>query len=197
MTALTETYKSIGPLEREGAGPELTHARWGYMITSQDQSGLGARLGYLAFRCFGIALLLAAFGLWLAPGSSMNAEILPLKLGVSVLFLLTGGVAVWSSGDDRRDEMQVDLERKELRRGYRRGNGRFVTIADLPLSDAGDLFLTRMGQGPGAAVLYVRRKSSPQALEIAIGPEDLLIPLQQRVTQDIRRARQLKNRSHK
>lgn len=193
MAALTETYKSIMPLEREDAGPELTHARWGYMITSQDGSGLASRLGYLAFRYFGVVLLLAAVGLWMAPGTSMDEGVVPLKLGVSVLFLLTGGVALWSSGNDRRDEMQVDLERQELRRGYRRGNGRFVTVADLPLSDAGDLFLTRMGQGP--SVLYVRRKSSPQALEIASGPEDLLIPLQQRVTQDIRRTREAQNRS--
>lgn len=185
MSMLIDTYQNLKPIGGDNYGPELTHTRWGYMITSQDAAGIAARAGYLVVRYFGIVMVLVAIGLWIAPGTSVHPEVLPLKLGVSVLFFIVGSVAIWGSGNDRRDEMQVDLERQEFRRGIRRANGRFVTLAELPLRDAGEVFLTRGIQNAGEAVLYIRRKSVPQALEIAVGPEDLLLPLQQRVAKDL------------
>ncbi|WP_424942890.1 hypothetical protein [Aliiroseovarius crassostreae] len=186
MSVLIETYQNVKPIGRDNDGPELTHTRWGYMITSQDAGGIATRAGYLVVRYFGIVMALVAIGLWIAPGTSVHPEVLPLKLGVSALFFIVGAVAVWGSGNDRRDEMQVDLERQEFRRGIRRANGRFVSLVELPLRDAGELFVTRGLQNAGEAVLYIRRKSAPQALEIAAGPEDLLLPLQQRVAKDLR-----------
>lgn len=40
---------------------------------------------------FGVALLMAALGMWLVPGSAWDAELLTIKMGLS-LFLLIGGL---------------------------------------------------------------------------------------------------------
>lgn len=47
-------------------------------------------IGRLCARFFGLALIFAALGIWLAPGASWETEILILKAGVSFFFALTG-----------------------------------------------------------------------------------------------------------
>ncbi|WP_238364423.1 hypothetical protein [Mesobacterium pallidum] len=50
---------------------------------------------------FGAALLLAALGLWLVPGSSWSAELLLIKLSMTALFGL-GGLSFVQAGRLRR-----------------------------------------------------------------------------------------------
>ncbi|MBT2131147.1 hypothetical protein [Aliiroseovarius lamellibrachiae] len=189
MSVVVEGIQVVRPRGQDNNGPELTHARWGYMITSQEAAGLFTRLGLGFARYIGAIFLLVAAGLWLLPGTSVHPEVLSFKISVTVLFGLLGGVAVWGSANEHRDEMQVDLERQELRRGIRHANGRFVSTVDLPLRDAGELFLSTPERVGEDAVLYVRRANAPQALEIAFGAEDLLFPLLQRISADLARER--------
>lgn len=189
MSVLVEEIQVVRPRGQDNGGPELTHTRWGYMITSQEAVGVLTRLGLGIARYIGVVLLLVAAGLWILPGTSVHPEVMSLKIAVTVLFCLLGFAAIWSSANDRRDEMQVDLERQELRRGIRHANGRFVSTVDLPLRDAGDLFLSTPKRAGDDAVLYIRRASAPQALEVAAGAEDLLFPLLQRISADLNRER--------
>lgn len=98
MSVLIETYQNVKPIGRDNDGPELTHTRWGYMITSQDAGGIATRAGYLVVRYIGIVMALVAIGLLIAPGTTVHPEVLPLKLGVSALFFIVGAVAVWAAG---------------------------------------------------------------------------------------------------
>ncbi len=140
-------------------------------------------------RYIGVVLLLVAVGLWVLPGTSVHPDVMSLKIAVTVLFCLLGFAAIWGSANDSRDEMQVDLEHQMLRRGIRHANGRFVSTVNLPLRDTGDLFLATPKKVGDDAVLYIRRASAPQALEVAAGAEDLLFPLLQRISADLNRER--------
>ncbi|UWP96356.1 hypothetical protein K3X48_05065 [Aliiroseovarius crassostreae] len=188
MSVLINDINDVKSLGSEDQGPELTHTRWGYMITSCDAAGVAMRAGYLLLRYGGIVLFLVAVGLWVMPGASVHPDIIPFKIGVSVLFALLGSVLFWSGTNDRCGETQVDLERRQLRRGLRRANGRFSVVAEMPLQQAGDLFVSRPAYEGDDAVLYVRRNDAPLAFEVAAGPEDLLYPLLKRIKADMRRA---------
>lgn len=189
MSVLVDGIQIAKASGRANAGPELTHTRWGYMITSQDAAGAFRRIGFGVMRFLGAALLLAVAGMWLLPGTSVHPEVLSFKIALSVLFGLLGLSAMWGSVENCRDEMQVDLERQELRRGTRQTNGRFVPTVELPLKDAGELFLSKSRRSGEDAVLYTRRLSAPQALEIAAGAEDILSPMLQRIKSDLSRER--------
>lgn len=187
MSVLTDSFDHVRLINPENDGPELTHTSWGYMITSHDAAGFAVKAGYSLMRYFGIVLILVAVGLWVLPGTSVHAEVMPFKIGLSVLFAVLGGISIWNSANDRREEAQLDLERCEFRRGIRHANGRFAVLTKLALKDAGELFVSRPSHQGEDAVLYLRRANAPQALEVASGPEDLLFPLLQRITSDLNR----------
>ncbi len=189
MSVLVDEIQIVKPSRYDNDGPELTHTRWGYMITSQEAAGVVRRIGFGLVRYVGAVLLLVAAGMWVLPGTSVHPDVLSFKIALTVLFGLLGIGALWGSADVCRDEMQVDLERQELRRGIRHTNGRFISTVVLPLKDAGELFLSKPKQAGEEAVLYIRRISAPQALEIAAGAEDLLFPILQRITSDLMRER--------
>ena len=117
MTAITDISTSTGMPE---APHMISGERW---LTRSAQ-----RLG-------GIALVLAAIGLWIAPGAGMDADVALFKLGVAVA-LGFAGLAVMQAG---RAQPAVAFEIDTLRREVRlvRGNGRNrsvvsrISIADL------------------------------------------------------------------
>lgn len=188
MSVLIDNFQAARQLVTDDDGPELIHTRWGYIITSRDAAKLAMRTGYLFMRYVGIVLVLAAVGLWILPGTSVHGDVIPFKLGVSVLFVILGIVGIWNGVDDRCEETQIDLERREVRRGVRRANGQFVMCSDMALRDAGDLYMVAPSREDSGAVLYLRCARSDRALELAKGPEDLLFPLQRRIAMDLKRA---------
>lgn len=75
-----------------------------FMDLSSTRSGAPAGANHL-FRAvstlFGAALVLAALGLWLVPGSSWSAELMLIKLSMTALFAL-GGLSFLQAGRLRR-----------------------------------------------------------------------------------------------
>jgi len=88
-----------------------------------------------AQRLGGVALLLAALGLWVMPGMSFDADLALFKLGVSVV-LGFAGLAIMQAGRVRRAiEIEIDTVRREVRLVRGRGRGKALvsrtSIADL------------------------------------------------------------------
>lgn len=82
-----------------------------------------ARVGQ---RLAGAALVLAAFGMWIAPGASFDGDIALFKLGVS-LVLGFAGLAISNAGRSvPAIEVEIDTVRREVR--LMRGKGRARTL---------------------------------------------------------------------
>lgn len=99
------------------------------MINGQRLLARGAqRLG-------GAALLLASLGLWIAPGSSWDADTALFKLGVSVALALTGMIIMQSGRAVPAIEVEIDTVRREVRLVRGKGRARSLVsrtaIADL------------------------------------------------------------------
>lgn len=75
----------------------------------------GRMLVRAAQRLSGVALVVAALGLWIAPGSSWESEIMLFKLILSITAVLAGFGLMQSSAKPNTPEVKIDLIRREVR----------------------------------------------------------------------------------
>jgi len=66
-------------------------------------------------RVLGVALVLAATGLWLTPGSNFGSDVMLFKVGLSVLSLMLGASLMLSGQKPALPDIQIDTLRRELR----------------------------------------------------------------------------------
>ena len=80
------------------------------------------------FQIAGTALILSAPGMWVLPGSQYEAEVVLIKLGVSVFFLLCGMALLMRNHVDNQPEAYFDPIRSELRVLQKNDRGRPQTV---------------------------------------------------------------------
>lgn len=69
----------------------------------------------LLFRVAGTALIFSSAAMWVMPGSQLGADILLIKLGLSITFLLSGLAMVMIHHVDNRPDAYFDPIRNEVR----------------------------------------------------------------------------------
>ena len=82
----------------------------------------------LMFRIIGTALVLSAAGMWLMPGSQYGAEVVLIKLGVSVFFFLCGLALLMRNHQDAQPDAYFDSIRNEVRVLQKNNRGRPQTV---------------------------------------------------------------------
>lgn len=82
----------------------------------------------ILFRIAGTALLLSASGMWLMPGSQFTADVVLIKLGVSVFFFLCGLALLMRNHVDNQPDAYFDPIRGELRVLQKNNRGRPQTV---------------------------------------------------------------------
>ncbi len=68
-----------------------------------------------AQRLIGVSLLIAALGVWIAPGATWDADIMLFKLILSVVGVIAGMGLISASGTPRAPEVHIDTIRREVR----------------------------------------------------------------------------------
>ncbi|WP_120632820.1 hypothetical protein [Ruegeria sp. EL01] len=79
-------------------------------------------------RVFGAILILSAFSMWLMPGSVVGADVWPLKLAASMLFLIIGVSLLTIEILDPRPDAYFDPIRQEVRVLQKNEEGRPQTV---------------------------------------------------------------------
>ncbi|PCH67180.1 MAG: hypothetical protein COC12_11895 [Rhodobacteraceae bacterium] len=82
----------------------------------------------LMFRIVGTAMVLSASGMWLMPGSQNTADLVLIKLGVSVFFFLLGLALLMRNHSDNQPDAYFDPIRGELRVLQKNNRGRPQTV---------------------------------------------------------------------
>ncbi|MGC1495107.1 MAG: hypothetical protein WA790_04810 [Sulfitobacter sp.] len=77
--------------------------------------GGGRMLVRAAQRLMGVALIIAALGLWLAPGASWESDVMLFKLILSITAGLAGLGLMQSSATPQAPEVEIDTIRREVR----------------------------------------------------------------------------------
>ncbi|MES0860872.1 hypothetical protein ABLN87_00780 [Ruegeria sp. SCPT10] len=79
-------------------------------------------------RVVGAFLIVSAFSMWLMPGSVIGAEVWPIKLAASMLFLIIGVSLLTIELMDPRPDAYFDPIRREVRILQKNENGRPQTV---------------------------------------------------------------------
>ncbi|WP_319544826.1 hypothetical protein [Ruegeria conchae] len=86
------------------------------------------RARMVLMRVVGAFLILSAFSMWLMPGSVMGAEVWPIKLAASMMFLIVGVSLLTIEVMDSRPDAYFDPIRREVRILQKNENGRPQTV---------------------------------------------------------------------
>ncbi|MGD9864389.1 MAG: hypothetical protein AB7S99_14370 [Pseudodonghicola sp.] len=113
---------------------EMDHAGFGPMHGVCDEGAVtvaySPRLGLDAvlFRGMGTFLVMTAAAMWFLPGSQTDADLIVMKLGVSLFFLLCGVALLMLHDGANRPAACFDPIRRELRVMAMAGDGRVQTV---------------------------------------------------------------------
>ncbi len=80
------------------------------------------------FRMLGAFLIVSAFSMWLMPGSVIGAEVWPIKMVASLMFLILGVSLLTLEVLDPRPDAYFDPIRREVRVLQKNENGRPQTV---------------------------------------------------------------------
>ncbi|WP_240482107.1 hypothetical protein [Ruegeria marisrubri] len=86
------------------------------------------RARLILFRALGAFLVMSAFAMWVLPGSVFSAEVLPIKAGASLLYLVFGVVLLTLEFVGERPDAYFDPIRREVRVLQKNENGRPQTV---------------------------------------------------------------------
>jgi len=82
----------------------------------------------ILFRVLGAFMIVGAFSMWLMPGAVMGAEVWPIKLVASLLFLIVGVSLLTIEVVDHRPDAYFDPIRREVRVLQKSERGRPQTV---------------------------------------------------------------------
>lgn len=80
------------------------------------------------FRVLGTFLVVSSFSMWLMPGSVIGADVWPIKLAASMMFLIVGVSLLTIEVLDPRPDAYFDPIRREVRVLQKNENGRPQTV---------------------------------------------------------------------
>lgn len=119
-------------------GAPLGFNKTGILSLSQSQAlpEMAGAMGRAVMVFAGVVLCLAAFGLWLVPEAVSNPESQVIRAGLTCLFVGVG-FALFHKGRDVPPaiEVELDLQRAELRHIARASNGAGRVVMRAPLAD--------------------------------------------------------------
>ena len=118
-------------------------ARAGQRPLIEKQAARGRRPARRAFagvlRFAGVVLMLAAVGIWILSVPLLDAEMMLVRLAVSVLFMCCGLMLLHAGRRQGRDEIHLDPRSRELRHVHRGRDGIARTRRSLSLADIGGI----------------------------------------------------------
>ncbi|MCP5036960.1 MAG: hypothetical protein GY945_05090 [Rhodobacteraceae bacterium] len=164
---------------------EVNPTLWGYVLISTfDQE---PPVGVIAMlrKILGVGLMIAAMALWLAPEAMAGAEIIEMKLALTTLYVALGTLFLHRARQVIRREVQVDLEGRELRSGFRNLSGSFSLECVHAFEDVDVVSLWDADHDPDMAWLLLQLADSDFALVAARGPKAKLDPYRVRLAKDL------------
>ena len=148
---------------------EISETFWGYIVRAPQDRFDRETVMESAMRFFGLILILLAYGQWLLPSSLFAENVMVLKSAFSVIFAGTGVAMYVAAGRGFRQEVQIDLGRREVRFALRNTRRQSRLTHRLPMDGVESAFIKRSKADGGEAVLYFRLFGVEAPLEVVAG----------------------------
>lgn len=171
----------------------LNETFWGYVIRPNRTAINRAAYGEMAASFSGVLLAMAAYGQWLLPGTINSVEVLPFKIFSTVVFAVFACLLYLIARRGLCAEVQVDIQRKEIRTARRNRHGVSTQIDTLPFHDVGSVFIKRAKAPVARDKLYIRPSDNQPLIDVVVGSSSVLEPIMQRLSDDLREGNTLKD----
>jgi hypothetical protein len=150
---------------------EMIEMPWGFRLRPADMKEKATDLIVeWGLTLLGVSLLLCAFAQWLLPGSLYVGNTLVVKLVLTCVLGMLGGLAISVSARGFRPEVQVDRTRQEIRFVSRNPRGRGQILATVDIESIIGVGITRsLTTGDCHCLIYLIDGQKP--LRIATGTE--------------------------
>ncbi|MGI9389888.1 MAG: hypothetical protein ACR2O1_07515 [Boseongicola sp.] len=167
MTAM----RSIAEVDPDKPGLKLINMPWGFRLRPADMDErAGEAVTEYALTFLGIILLISAFGQWILPGSIYGGDMIAMKLMLTAVLGVAGGLIISISARGFRPEVQVDSARQEVRFVSRNPRGRGEVLAIIDINRIIGVGMTRSVDGTDChCLLYLINGQKP--LRLATGTE--------------------------
>lgn len=169
MNAISRISKSVSGSDEPLL--EQIETPWGFRLRPADMEEKASDLVIeWGLTLLGLALLLAAFAQWLLPHSLYAGDTLMVKLVLTCVLGMLGGLALSVSARGFRPEVQIDSVRQEIRFVSRNPRGRGHVLATVGIDQIIGVGITRsLATGDCHCLIYLIDGQKP--LRIATGTE--------------------------
>ena len=177
MTAM----RSIADVDPDKPGLEMINMPWGFRLRPADMAErAGEAITEWALTFLGIVLLVSAFGQWILPGSFYGGDMIAMKLMLTAVLGVGGGLILSMSARGFRPEVQVDSIRQEIRFASRNPRGRGEILATIDIERIIGIGMTKSVDGPDChCLLYLINGKKP--LRLATGTEHEIKAIRKRM----------------
>lgn len=142
MVVLTENTTTRATTREETASDiRVEPTIWGYVVHCVGYRDTVLPLVRALTNVMGIALVFLAVALWVFPGATLAGETLLFKIGLSVVFFYMGLMLVQAGQAKGNPEVQLDMQRRELRMIERPRRGASKLVACHPFAHLSDIRL--------------------------------------------------------
>lgn len=161
----------------------------GYVLTQGHNALQSVVMWERIMRVLAWAAILLTAALWLAPGATLAAEVVPLKLVLSAVLLGMAAMLLWSARTRPQYEAQIDLIHGELRQVMRAASGLETLMLRVDFDRITGLYLRPNHAVPQASCLYLELQGIDEPLLLGVGETSALAIVHQRLTGDLAQAR--------
>lgn len=169
----------VGQHSRDGVGYHLEEQFWGYRVVPNGRASLGLIAVQVTAMICSAAFLAAA--LMLGVMSPMSGLLLRLPLIFVALGL--GFALMWFASRGNHIQIEVDTTNGEVREIVRNRTGATTVVTRHGFDSIGNVFIARSGNT--APVLTLRCRHSARHMTVAVGTEDDLASLRDRMGRDM------------
>jgi hypothetical protein len=156
---------------------------WGYQIQSGRPPAMGLILAQSFSYFFGACFMIAAVSIIAVPLMFSGEGVGVMRIVASVLFAAAGFYLLWFASRGSQTELHVDTSVGEIRQVISNRAGKPTTVGAYGFDMIGGIHIID-GHSPNS-LLVLQYRDTDQQISVAEGLEAQLIPLRDRLAQDL------------
>lgn len=157
---------------------------WGYKVLSGKSPAVSVMVGQAISFFFGVCLMTATFGVLVLPTLFFDGDAGFFRIGASVVMGAMGTYLLWFASRGSVPVIHVDTKAREIREVVANRSGKPSVIGVHAFDDISGIEL-EIDHDTGQAQLLLAQNHSAHAICVAVGTEAQLLPLRDRLVQDL------------
>lgn len=182
---MTNRFSNADLQVSQGGSFQVTQTLFGYVLLSNYNEIITNRFPAKIRKVLGVFFLLATVGLWFTPNTILGAGVLSIKFLLTALYLALSVVLLSRARRNTKRELQVDLQRGELRAGFRDSGGTFRLEGVHAFDDVDVVSIWVPKEDSDSAFLFLRLFGCDIALVAAQGTRSQLEPYRTQLARDL------------